>query len=192
MVQKQQTRPPVSRRGVSSLSALEPVDASPFKRPSSGLFVWLTIVLVWLLSLLPWRLWLPAPDLLLLFLAFWCMHEPQRVGLLTAFMFGLLLDVHDSGLLGGHALVYVMTVYGALALRRRLLHFNALVQAVHMLPVFVLAAGLGHIAYAWAAGEWSGWQWLWSAIFTAVLWPLADILLLLPQRWLDDADAGSV
>ncbi|NYT36211.1 rod shape-determining protein MreD [Allopusillimonas soli] len=182
----------VLRRPASSLSSLEPIDTSPFKRPSNWLFVWFTVILIWLISLLPWRLWQPAPDLLLLVLAFWCLHEPQRVTMLTAFVFGLLMDVHDGMLLGGHALVYSLAAYGAVMLHRRLQHFNAVIQAMHMLPVFLVSETLGQLVYAWVAGEWGGWQWLWSVLFTAVLWPLADILLLLPQRRLDEKDAGSV
>src|SRR5690606_32633129 len=84
----------------SSLSSLEPIDTAPFRSPSSGVFVWGTILFMWLLSLLPWRLWQPAPDLLLLVLLFWCLNEPRRVGLTAAFVFGLLMDVHDGGMLG--------------------------------------------------------------------------------------------
>jgi len=186
------TRAPATRRTASSLSSLEPIDASPFKRPSSGLFIWFTIVLTWLISLLPWRLWQPAPDLLLLVIAFWCLNEPQRVSMVTAFIFGLLMDVHDSTLLGGHALVYTLAAYGAVALQPRLRHFNSVIQAIHMLPVFVLADSIGRLLYAWTAGEWAGWQWLWSPVFMAVLWPLVDILLHMPQRRLDDGDAGAV
>ena len=68
--------------------------------PAHGVFVWATVLLVWLVSLLPWRLWQGAPDVLLLIIAFWCVHEPRRVGLFTAFFFGLLMDVHDAGPLG--------------------------------------------------------------------------------------------
>lgn len=191
MVHKPNNRAVVTGRP-SSLAGLQPIDTSPFKQPSSRLFIWFTIVMVWMVSLLPWRLWQPAPDLLLLVIAFWCLHEPQRVTMLTAFIFGLFMDVHDAALLGGHALTYTLVAYGALALRRRLLRFDPLIQAIHMLPVFLLAVAVSRFVYAWLSGEWAGWGWLWSALFTAALWPLADILLHMPQRRLDDADAGSV
>ena len=191
MVRKPNSKVVVSGRP-SSLSSLQPVDASPFKQPSSRVFIWFTIVAIWMFSLLPWRLWQPAPDLLLLVIAFWCLHEPQRISMLVAFIFGLFMDVHDAALLGGHALTYTLVAYGALALRRRLLRFDAIIQAIHMLPVFVLAIAISRFIYAWLSGEWVGWGWLWSALFTAALWPLADILLHMPQRRLDDADAGSV
>lgn len=179
-------------RQASSLSALQPIDAAPFKRPSGLVFVWATVFLMWLISLLPWRLWQPAPDLLLLVIAFWCLHEPRRINMAAAFVFGLLLDVHDAGLLGEQALVYTLVAYGTQLLSRRMLRFNVVVQAIHLIPVFVVAEAVARLAHVWLAGEWAGWAWLWSALFTVALWPLADVLLLMPQRRLDDADTSQV
>ncbi|MBP6019761.1 MAG: rod shape-determining protein MreD [Burkholderiaceae bacterium] len=192
MVHKTNNSALVSAARHSPLKGLQPIDDAPFRRPASGLFLWFTIIAVWLISLLPWRLWQPAPELLLLVLAFWCLNEPQRVGMLTAFCFGLLLDVHDGALLGEHALVFTLVAYGAVTLRRRLQRFDAVIQAIHMAPVFVIAAAVSTLTHAWLAGEWAGWQWLWSALFTAALWPVADILLHMPQRRLDEADSSSV
>lgn len=180
------------RAAGTSLSRLAPVDTAPFKQPSSPVFIWFTILLAWLISLLPWRQWAPAPDLLLLVIAVWALNEPRRVGLLTAFFFGLLLDVHDGMLLGGQAFSYTLVAYGAVLLARRLRRFNAVVQAVHLLPVFVLAMAIRQIAYAWLMGGWAGWGWALSALLTVALWPLADMLLLMPQRRRDAGDAGSV
>lgn len=176
----------------SALSSLLPIDAAPFKRPSGLLFVWVTVLLVWLVSLLPWRMWQPAPDVLLLVIAFWCLHEPRRINMAVAFVFGLLMDVHDAGLLGEQALAFTLVVYGTQLLSRRILRFNVLVQAIHLVPVFVLAMGVARLAHVWLAGDWAGWAWLWSALLTVALWPLADLLLLMPQRRLDEADASTV
>ncbi|HWK71240.1 rod shape-determining protein MreD [Pollutimonas sp. M17] len=192
MPRKPDNSVPMAGLGRSGLSSLQPIDTSPFKKPSSLLFIWATVLLVWLISLLPWRLWQPAPDLLLLVIAFWCLNEPQRVTMLAAFVFGLFMDVHDAALLGGQALTFTLTAYGAIVLRRRLLRFNAIVQAIHLLPIFVVANAITQFICAWLSGQWAGWGWLWSSLFTVALWPLADILLHLPQRRLDEADAGSV
>src|SRR5690606_20173822 len=103
---------PVQRR--SSLSSLEPIDVTPFRRPSGWLFIWSTILVVRLISLLPWRLWQPAPDLLLLVIVFWCLNEPRRTGLTTAFVFGMSMDVNDAGLLGEQALDYGLAGFGTI------------------------------------------------------------------------------
>lgn len=187
--QHQSRSGPLVRR--KPLSALEPIDTTPFRRPSGWLFIWATILLVWLISLLPWRLWQPTPDLLLLVILFWCVNEPGRIGMTTAFFFGLLMDVHDAGLLGEQALTYVLAAYGVIVLARRLQRFSAMAQAVHILPIVVAAQAATSLLHAWIAGEWAGWTWLWSAIFTVALWPLADILLHLPQRRQDEIDAGA-
>ncbi|SIT21716.1 rod shape-determining protein MreD [Achromobacter sp. MFA1 R4] len=159
--------------------------------PAHAVFVWGTVLLAWLVSLLPWRLWQGAPDVLLLIIAFWCVHEPRRVGLFTAFFFGLLMDVHDAGLLGEHALSYTLVAYGAVVLHRRLQRFDLWSQAMHMLPVFFIARFLTQIIHAWLAGKWPGWEWGISVLLTTALWPLAGWVLHLPQRGVDDAESSS-
>jgi len=175
----------------SGLERLQPVDSAPFRQPSHTGFIWFTIGLIWLLSLLPWRVWESAPNLLLLVIACWAVNEPRRVGLFTAFVFGILMDVHDGSQLGVQTLSYLIAVYGALLLARRIRQFSALVQAIHMLPVFILAETVSRLAQAWFAAAWMGWDWVWSALLTTALWPLADMLLHMPQRRLDDVDHRS-
>jgi rod shape-determining protein MreD len=175
----------------SSLSALEPIDAMPFHKPSSPGFVWTSLILVWLISLLPWRSWPSAPDLLLLVVVFWAMNERRVVGFTVAVIFGLLMDVHDATLLGGHVLTYALATYGALLLRRRTQLFGPVAQALHLLPVFVLSVMLSRLVQSWLMGAWPGWDWLWSALITTALWPLADILLHFPQRGEDGMSSGS-
>ncbi|HLS16940.1 MAG TPA: rod shape-determining protein MreD [Paenalcaligenes sp.] len=172
----------------SSIGALQPLDTSPFRHPSSPWLIGGSIFLVWLVSLLPWRIWVQAPDLLMLVLCFWALHEPRRVNMLLGFFLGILIDVHDGSLLGEHALGYVLAIYGVHVLRRRLLLFNAGVQAIHLLPVFLVALAVPRFAHAWLVGEWMGWGWGLSAVFIALLWPLVDFLLFLPQRRLDASD----
>jgi len=171
-------------RAPSGLERLRPVDSAPFRQPAHAVLVWGTIAFTWLLSLLPWRLWEFAPNLLLLVITCWAVNEPARVGLFTAFFFGLLMDVHDGTRLGVQGLSYIITVFGALLLARRIRHFSSVVQAVHMLPVFLLAEAIQRLAQSWLSAEWGGWAWTWSALLTAALWPLVDLLLHI--RRLDD------
>ncbi len=174
----------------SSLSSLQPVDDSPFKQHSSTAFIWASVILVWMVSLLPWRMWAPAPDILLVCILFWCLHETHRISLLTAFIFGILMDVHDTGLMGAQALSYILAAYGVLALSRRMLRFSVVIQAFHIIPILIASFGVSAILQSWLLGEWLGWSWLWSALLTAALWPFADLILLLPQRRRAEADAS--
>ena len=142
--------------------------------------VWGSILLAFLLSLLPWRLASMAPDLLMLVIAFWVVHEGNKVGLVAGLVFGLLIDVHDAGPLGQYALTYVLVCYGAVVLRRRLLRFNLWRQALHMLPVFVLARTLTLVLTAWLMGAWPGWWWVAGVLLASLLWVPVGWLLLLP------------
>jgi len=178
-------------RHPSGLERLEPIDAAPFRQPSHPGFIWSTIGLTWLLSLLSWRLWEFSPNLLLLVIACWVVNEPRRVGLFTAFFFGILMDVHDGTRLGGQALVFLLTAYGVLLLTQRIRQFSPVVQALHVLPVFLLSEASSRLVRAWLSADWAGWHWIWAVLLTVALWPLADLLLQMPQRHLNDVGSGS-
>ncbi len=189
------TRPSPSLPGVHARPSRPPVPRSSLSDPdsliqhASGLFIWSTMVGVWMISLLPWRQWQGAPDLLLLVIAYWSVHETRRVGVLVAFVFGLLMDVHDAGPLGQLALNYALVAYAGGVLHRRLLRFDLLVQALHMLPVFVVAKMISVLVCSWLEGSWPGWEWALSAALTALLWTIVGWLLRFPQHKLDDVDA---
>lgn len=180
---------PVARRRLGMPSNVEP---ERLARPARAGFVWGTIVFAWMLSLLPWKLWLASPDILIVVIAFWCVYEPARVGLVTAFIFGLLIDVHAAGPLGEHALSYTLIAYAAVILSRRLLRFELWSQALHLLPVFFGAKLVTQVLHAWLDGRWGGWDWALGVLLTVVVWPLIGLVLLLPQRAAGDVESSSV
>jgi rod shape-determining protein MreD len=128
------------------------------------------------------------PDLLALTLVFWCVHQPLRVGVGTAFALGLLLDVHQGSLLGQHALAYAVLSYLAILIHRRLLWFPLSSQALHVLPLFVVSHLLQLLTRLLAGDGWPGWPLVLAPALEALLWPLATILLLAPQRRAHDRD----
>jgi rod shape-determining protein MreD len=78
--------------------------------------VWLLLLVALAAELLP----LPAalapfrPPWVTLVLIYWTLMWPGRVGIVTAFFFGLLLDVAQGSLLGQHALVLCLVSYAVL------------------------------------------------------------------------------
>jgi rod shape-determining protein MreD len=132
---------------------------------------------------------LPAmPDLLAVVLVFWSVHQPRRVGVGLAFLFGLLMDVHQGALLGQHALAYTLLGFAGISIHRRLLWFGVVEQSLQILPVFV-AVHLVSLAVRMAAGGmFPGWSLLLAPMFEALLWPVATLLLLAPQRRAPDPD----
>jgi len=162
--------------------------------PANPLFVWGSMLAALLFNMfmnmgLSGRAaW--VPDLLAVTLVFWTVHQPQRVGIGASFVFGLLLDVHQGALLGQNALAYTVLCYFAIAMHRRLLWFPIGLQSLQVLPLFA-AAHLVEVSLRMLAGGAFPGIWLFlSPVLEAALWPLANIVLLAPQRRPPDPDAN--
>jgi rod shape-determining protein MreD len=156
--------------------------------PADNAFISLTIAVAFLLNVLPWGVARWVPDFLALVLVFWDVRQPRKVGMGVAFLFGLVMDVHQTTLLGEHALQYSLLCFGALTLQRRLPWFGPGGQTLQVLPLFVGAYGVTVLARLVVGGGFPGWSIFLSPVLTALLWPLADLLLLAPQRRAVDRD----
>lgn len=156
--------------------------------PVNPFFIAFTLLAALGLNMLPLGRDPAMPDLLALVLVFWNVHQPRRVGIGFAFLFGLLMDVHDGARLGQHALAYTLLSYGAIAIHRRLLWFGPAEQALQVLPLFVTATVVALLARLAVGGMFPGWSVLLAPVFEALMWPLAVLLLLAPQRRPPDPD----
>lgn len=156
--------------------------------PVNPFFILFSLVFAFAINLLPFGRQPAMPDLLIVTLAFWNVHQPRRVGVGWAFLFGLLMDVHQGALLGQHALAYTVLSFVAITVHRRLLWFGVIEQAVQILPLFFAVHALSLAVRMLAGGMFPGW-WLFVApVFEAMLWPLATLVLLAPQRRAPDPD----
>jgi rod shape-determining protein MreD len=156
--------------------------------PANPFFIALSLLLALGFNLLPLGRQPAMPDLLALVLVFWNVHQPRRVGVGVAFLFGLLMDVHEGALLGQHALAYTLLSFVAITIHRRLLWFGVVEQAMQIVPVFYAALGVS-LAVRLVAGDMApGWWVLLAPAFEALLWPVATVLLLAPQRRAPDPD----
>ena len=156
--------------------------------PANPVFIWSSLLAALLLNMLPLGRVPWMPDFLALVLVFWNVHQPLRVGIGVAFMFGLGMDVHQTSLLGQHALSYTALSFLAAMIHRRLLWFSVPSQAVQVLPLFALAHGVEVLIRLIHGGIFPGWIFLVAPLAEAVLWPVVSILLLVPQRRAPDRD----
>ena len=117
------------------------------------------------------------------------MHQPQRVGVGAAFVFGLLMDVHQASVLGQHALAYTVLGYFAITIHRRLLWFTVPQQALQVLPLLLAAHAVELTVRLLVGGAFPGWPIFLAPPLEALLWPLVTVLLLSPQRRAPDPDA---
>ncbi len=165
-----------------------PRGADQLLLPVKPFFIAFTLVLALAFDLLPLGRQPAMPDLLAVAVVFWNVHQPRRVGVGVAFLFGLLMDVHQGALLGQHAFAYTLLSFVAITIHRRLLWFGVVEQAVQILPVFFAAHGVSLAVRMLAGGMFPGWSILLAPCFEALLWPLVTLLLLAPQRRAPDPD----
>ncbi|MEI6601053.1 MAG: rod shape-determining protein MreD [Comamonadaceae bacterium] len=130
-----------------------------------------------------------APDFLALVLVFWSIHQPQRIGVGVAFVFGIFVDVHQGALLGQQALAYTVLSFLAIAIHRRLLWFPVPSQALQVFPLFAAAHAIELICRLAAGGASPGWLMLLAPVLESLLWPVVSVILLAPQRRSPDPDA---
>jgi rod shape-determining protein MreD len=160
--------------------------------PANPLFIWGSLVGAFLLNLLlniaVWGRAAWAPDFLAISLVFWGVHQPQRVGMGAAFVFGLLMDVHQGSVLGQHALAYSVLSFLAISIHRRLLWFTVPSQSLQVLPLMGAAHVVEMTVRLMVGGNAPSWLIVFAPLAEALLWPLATIVLLMPQRRAPDPD----
>lgn len=143
------------------------------------LIITFSFVVAILVSIMPLPDWLLMyrPQWLALVLIYWVIAMPQRVGLGTAWLFGLLLDSLSGTLLGEHALALTVVVYLANRFHRQIRMFPLLQQTVVIFILIIIYQTL----LLWVQGvigqlDHSYWLWV-SAVTSVLFWPWICILL---------------
>jgi rod shape-determining protein MreD len=161
--------------------------------PARPGFIWGSLVAALLFDMIQNIAWWGraawAPDVLALVLVFWTVHQTRRVGVLSAFVFGLLVDVHHGSVLGQHSLCYSVLSYFAISIHRRLLWFPVPQQALQVFPLLLAAHMVALVVRLLAGDGFPGIGLLLAPVFEAALWVPISVLLLLPQKQAPDPDA---
>ena len=156
--------------------------------PVNPWFLWFSLLAALIFNMLPFGRVAAMPDVLALTLVFWNVHQPRRVGIGAAFVFGLLMDVHQGSVLGQHAQAYTLLSFLAITIHRRLLWFSLAEQALQILPLFIASHAVSLVVRLLSSGSFPGWTLLLAPLFEAMLWPVVTMLLLAPQRRAPDRD----
>lgn len=161
--------------------------------PANPIFIWGSLLVALMLNILMSALLGRAawpPDVLALTLIFWAIHQPLRIGVATAFVFGLCMDVHQGALLGQHALSYTALSFFAITISRRLLWYSIPSQALQIFPLLAAAHVLQLVVRLLAGNSFPGWGFLLAPVLEALLWPIVTLILLAPQMRAPDPDAN--
>ena len=157
-------------------------------RPTRPWFVYLSLFVALLLNYVHFGHHPGIPDWAALVLVFWCIREPMHISIGTGFALGILVDIGQGTAMGQHALAYVALAFIANALARRVMWFPALLQALHVLPMLLVAQALMLGVRMFAGDEFPGWDHFLSSLVGAALWLPLTYLLLLPQLQPVDRD----
>lgn len=148
-------------------------------RRRGGWVILLSFVAAFMLTLLPLPEYARAyrPEWSALVLIYWCLALPERIGVGTAFVVGVLLDVVTGTLLGQHALGLTTIAYLTLVLHQRIRVFPVRQQAftvlvlllIYQLQLLWVMGITGHPPQSWT---------YWTASLTGtLLWPWTFITL---------------
>jgi len=147
---------------------------------TTGLIV-VTVLAGLILNLVPLPLEILTlrPDFCALVLVYWGIHQPRRVGFAVAFLLGLAVDMVDASLLGQHSLAYVVLLFGAIVLHRRVLNFSLIGQSLHILPLLLAGEVLMIVVRLLGGGQLPVAGSLLGPLIGALLWiPLSAVLRL--------------
>jgi rod shape-determining protein MreD len=134
----------------------------------------LSFVLAYVLAVLPLPAWLQwgRPQWVTLTLIYWIIALPHRVGMFTALLLGIGLDVLEGAVIGQNAFALAVIALLCLSLYQRLRVFGLWQQAV---VVFVLV-GIDQMICQWVQNlEGLGARstlFLLPAVASALLWPV--------------------
>jgi rod shape-determining protein MreD len=141
-----------------------------------------TVVIAWVLALLPMPEWIAPfrPEWTLLVLAYWVMALPMRVGIICCWFAGLGLDVLYGSILGQHALALALVGWVVARSHLQVRVYPAWQQALVLLALviiyeFVLFWTDG-IAATTANVRWE------PVLTTALLWPWVFVVLRAARR----------
>ena len=138
----------------------------------------------YVLAVLPMPLWLQwaRPEWVALTMIYWAIALPHRVGLITALLLGLMLDIVEGAVMGQNAFALVVVALLCLTLYQRLRVFSLWQQAG---TVFVLI-GINQLVCQWVQNlDGVGARsllFLLPAVSSALLWPLVLHLLRQVRR----------
>lgn len=158
--------------------------------PVNGAFIAATFVAALLINLLPWSgAWLYIkPDFVALVVLYWCIQQPRKVGFMSAWLLGILMDVAEGSLFGQHALAYSVLAFAGIVLHRRVLRFTMGSQMLHVLVLLVMNDAIVVAVRMLAGAGFPGVTYFLGSPVATLMWPAITFLFKLPQRPTPDPD----
>lgn len=148
-------------------------------QPRGGIIIIATFAVALLLTILPLPGWMVAlrPEWVALTLIYWSMALPQRVGVISGWGLGLLLDALKGAVLGQHALALAIIAYLTYKVHQQVRVYPMWQQALSVMGLLLLY----QLLVMWVSGiigvKSQGWlHWL-PTLSSTLLWPWLYLIL---------------
>ena len=125
----------------------------------------------------PFDVFFWLPELTALALLYWVMYLPNRIGMGTAFLIGLLVDVGTAASLGLHALSYTVMVFFVLLYHRQIMLYGHVMQILVVLALLLCNQTVLVVARLFLNRQIITLQSFIAPIVGALLWPLFSQLI---------------
>jgi len=150
-----------------------------YEQASGGRYIVISLIVAMALTILP----MPEavsdyrPEWVALVLLYWIMALPHRVGITTAWIMGICLDVLKGALLGQHALAMVVLAFMMLNLSLRIRMYPFWQQSVMVGFILFIYQVLLLWIYDMTGTIEFGWQYWSPVVLGMLLWPWIFIIL---------------
>ena len=141
------------------------------------IWVSLAVALLFSVASMPRFMEIGRPLWLALFLTYWVLALPHRVGMATAWCVGLLADVLNGSLLGQNALILTLITFLVMTLHQRLRMFPMWQQSTVLLVVFGMAQLVQLWLNALTGSRPPTLAFILPALVSALLWPWVCVIL---------------
>ena len=146
---------------------------------NSNAIIIASLIVALLLSVMPFPDWAEQlrPQWLALVLIFWCLMAPEKIGIASGWLSGLVLDVMTGSLMGTHALTLSVVAYITLTIYQRTRIFPLWQQSLIVFSLLLLE----HILNLWIIGVTNhvtpGLDYWFAPFIGLFIWPWLYILL---------------
>lgn len=139
----------------------------------------MSFVVAMILTIIPLPDWIALirPEWVALVLIYWCMALPNRIGVLSGWGLGLLLDALKGAIIGQHALALAIIAFLTIKVHQQIRVFPMWQQALSIMGLLVLYQML----VMWISGivgdRGHTWQYWLPALSSTILWPWIYLVL---------------
>ena len=150
----------------------------------NGIIILLTFIVALMATIMPLPIAVDAfrPDWVLVVVLYWCLALPNRVNVITAWLFGLLLDILLGSVLGIHAAAMALSVYIIAGNFQKIRNFSVWQQSL----TIGLVSALNHLLLFWLTRFLTDVvflpSYLYPTISSVILWPWVYFVLRKARR----------